>query len=134
MNNKTIIASLAFGLVSASSMAVEAVRTEVPVAKLERMEVRAQIKRAVAAGELASNESFGSFAYSTLHGQNSTLTRAAVMAEMSQPRWQALIAAPSDAYNDFRGDTGSALSRTAARAEAMAAAESSRNSRLYAGG
>ncbi len=135
MNTKTLVASLAFGLVSASSFAAEAVRTEVPVSTLDRAVIRAEIERADAAGELNTNEAYGSFSYATLHGRKSTLTREAVIAEMSLPKWQALMAAPSEAYNVFGDDVGSSRDRAEVMAEGAAAAGSSRgNYRLFVGG
>ncbi len=117
MNAKTLISSLAFGLVSANALAVEALPFEIPATTLDRAEVRAQIARS----DIRSDETYGSFSYRELHGLRQ-LTREAVIAEMSMPKWQALMAARSDEYNSFGHVGAPGTSLAAAASEAAVAA------------
>ncbi|WP_418317939.1 hypothetical protein [Piscinibacter sakaiensis] len=107
MNTKTIVAGLAFGFVATNALAVEASRVEVPVTSLQRAEIRAEIVRTPeAVGAFSATEAYGSFSGAMLHKMGS-LSRADVVAEMALPHWQALIAAKSSTYNDFRGTSPS---------------------------
>ncbi len=67
MNAKTLIAAVALALGTASAFAVEATRISIDAPLLNRAEVRAELARASAAGEMnMRSESYGSFTASDI--------------------------------------------------------------------
>jgi len=118
MNAKTLIASISLALVGVASHASEATQFVNEPSTLSRAEVRAELARAIAGGELAQRgESYGSVAAHTLN-HTSTLSRAGAIAELQQARADGSLDGPSDAYGSFRpGDFTSTLTRAEVRAQ-----------------
>lgn len=118
MNAKTLIASISLALVGVASHASEATQFVNEPSTLSRTEVRAELARAIARGELEQRgESYGSVAAHNLN-RAAPLSRAAVIAELQQARADGSLDGPSDTYGSFRaGDFVSTLTRAEVRAQ-----------------
>ncbi len=78
MNRKQIIAAAAFAVIGSSAFAVEAEQVVVPQGALTRAEVQAELARARAAGELAfANESYSGVKEQTFAARGGAIERTA---------------------------------------------------------
>ncbi len=128
MNTRTLISSIVLTLGAASGIASAA-----PALKdggsLSRVEVRAELTRASAAGEITRNEAWGGVA------PVSTLSRADVLAELKLARANDQLADHGEAYGAVQAaDFNSTRTRSAVVAEAQSGALNHGERSLYLGG
>lgn len=98
MNAKQLIAAAAFAVIGSSAFAVEAEQFVAPAGSLTRAEVRAELARAQAAGEVATvSETYGGF--TAVAKATPKLDDSQVARSRDEARVEARAAARSNAVN-----------------------------------
>jgi hypothetical protein len=118
MNIKTFIAAVAVAMGSAPALAAEATQLSIDASVLTRAEVRAELARAIASGEMDERgESYGSFPAANRQPTSVALSREAVVAELQRARTAGELDVPGEAYGSFNA---TAASSTRTRADVRA--------------
>jgi hypothetical protein len=100
MNVKQITVAVALLASGAAAMAVEATQWNPPAGQLTRTEVKAELARAVANGELdARGEAYAG--YVDAHAPQSTLARAEVKQELARAQASGELESRNEAYGSF---------------------------------
>jgi len=100
MNVKQLTIAISLLASGAAAMAVEATQWNPPAGQLTRAEVKAELARAVANGELDSRgEAYAG--YVDRHLPESTLARAEVKQELARARANGELADRNEAYGSF---------------------------------
>ena len=131
MNTKQLIAASLLALAGSAVLASEATEFTIPPSTLTRAEVRAELARAQASGELISSAEADQRPFTMLA---SNLTRDAVRAELARAKANGELVSSAEAEQRPFTVAGATRSRDDVRAEAWAFARNNQFNSLYAGG
>jgi hypothetical protein len=131
MNTKQLIVTSLLTIAGGAALASEATEFPIPPSTLTRAEVRAELARAQASGELLSSAEAEQRPFALAA---STLTRAEVRAELARARASGELVSSAEAEQRPFAMAGWTRSRDEVRQEAVAFARSNTFNPLYVGG